>query len=165
MMRRWIASPRALLLLGSLCLNVLMGSYIAKQWIEAWSPPTALRLAAPPRLIQFVAGRLPPADAEKLWRIYRTKEHELRAVQGDYERSARGAVRLMAQDEVDVPALRSAVMAARDKRIRVGDIVIKTFLEAIPGAFVAGTTGFGGSLAGPVKAQENGTTSVSSSMA
>jgi uncharacterized membrane protein len=134
MMRRWIAlgSPRALLLLGSLCLNVLMGSYIAKQWIAAWSPPIAFTLAAPPRLIQFVAGRLPSADAETLWRIYRAKEQELRTAQGDYEQSLRRAVRLLAQPDVDVPALRSAVMGARDKRIKVGDIVIETFLEAIP---------------------------------
>lgn len=34
MMRKWtrLGSPQTILLLVSLCLNVLMGSYIAKQW-------------------------------------------------------------------------------------------------------------------------------------
>ncbi len=66
MMRKWtrLGSPQTILLLVSLCLNVLMGSYIAKQWFEFWSPP--LTRASPPRLIQLIARRLPAEDAEKL---------------------------------------------------------------------------------------------------
>ena len=58
MKRKWIplGSPQAVLLLVSLCLNVLMGSYIAKQWFENWSRPVGL--ANEPRLIQFIADRL-----------------------------------------------------------------------------------------------------------
>ncbi|HKA82088.1 MAG TPA: periplasmic heavy metal sensor [Xanthobacteraceae bacterium] len=132
MKRRWIAlgSPRTLALLASLCLNVLMASYIAKQWFGP-SPP-ALGAAAPPRVIRFVADRLPSADAATLWRVYGAKEQALRDTQADYERSLRRAGDLLAQPEVDAAALRGAVMEAREKRIKQGDIVIETFLEAFP---------------------------------
>jgi uncharacterized membrane protein len=132
MMREWIrlGSPRAVLLLVSLCLNVLMGSYIGLQWFDAWSRPVAM--AAPPRVIQFIAKRLPTDDAEKLWTVYRAKEPALRISQADYEQALRGAVRLLGQPELDGPALRSAVLDARDKRIKIGDVVIETFLDAVP---------------------------------
>jgi uncharacterized membrane protein len=125
-----LRSPRSLLLVVSLCLNVLMGSYIAKQWAEAWSPRIAI--SSPPRLIRMVAGRLPSADAGTLWRVYGTKEQALRSAQADYEQALRNAVRLLAQPNMDVAALRKAVMEARDKRIKMGDIVIDMFLETFP---------------------------------
>jgi uncharacterized membrane protein len=132
MIRKWIplASPQSVLLLVSICLNVVMGSYIAKQWFEVWSPPLAL--ASPPRLIQFIANRLPAGDAETFWRVYRGKEQALRESQADYERALRGAVRLLVQPDLDVAALRGAIAQSRDKRIKIGDIVIDTFLEAVP---------------------------------
>jgi uncharacterized membrane protein len=89
-------------------------------------------MAAPPRVIQFIAKRLPTDDAEKLWTVYRAKEPALRISQADYEQALRGAVRLLAQPDLDGPALRSAVLAARDKRIKIGDVVIETFLDAVP---------------------------------
>jgi len=132
MTRRWVSlrSPQAALLLASLCLNALMAGYIAKQWFRAPSLPIAT--ATPPRLIQLVANRLPSADAETLWRVYRGKEHALRESQAEYEQALRGAGRLLAQPDVDVAALRRAVMEARDKRIKIGDVVIETFLDAVP---------------------------------
>jgi uncharacterized membrane protein len=107
-----------------------MGSYIAKQWFEVWSPPLAL--ASPPRFVQFMANRLPADDAETFWRVYRTREPALRQSQADYEQALRGAARLLAQPELDGPGLRGAVMQAHDKRIKIGDIVIDIFLEAMP---------------------------------
>jgi uncharacterized membrane protein len=132
MMRKWISlgSPQSILLLVSICLNVAMGSYIAKQWLAVWSPP--LVLASPPRLIQFMANRLPAGDAEIFWRVYRTKEQALRESQSDYEQALRGAVRLLVQPDLDGPALRGAVMDARDKRIKIGDIIVDTFLDVVP---------------------------------
>src|SRR5882724_7093721 len=120
MMPGWLSlrSPLAVLLLVSLCLNALMGGYIAKQWFAARSLPVAT--ATPPRLIQLVADRLPPADADTLWRVYRGKAQALRESQADYEQALRGTGRLLAQPDVDVPALRRAVMEARDKRIKIG---------------------------------------------
>jgi uncharacterized membrane protein len=132
MKRKWIplGSPQAVLLLVSLCLNVLMGSYIAKQWFENWSRPVGL--ANEPRLIQFIADRLPSADAETFRRVYLGKEQGLRDARADYEQALWGAVRLLAQPDLDGPALRRAVLEARDKRIKIGDVVIETFLDAVP---------------------------------
>ena len=132
MMRKWtrLGSPQTILLLVSLCLNVLMGSYIAKQWFEFWSPP--ITRASPPRLIQLIARRLPAEDAEKLWAVYRAKEPALRISQADYEQALRAAVRLLAQPDLDFSALRRAVMESRDKRIKIGDVVIEIFLDTVP---------------------------------
>jgi uncharacterized membrane protein len=80
----------------------------------------------------MVAGRLPTADAGTLWRVYGAKEQALHGAQADYEQSLRRAGRLLTQPNLDVAALRSAVMEARDKRIKVGDIVIDMFLETFP---------------------------------
>jgi hypothetical protein len=41
----------------------------------------------------------------------------------------------------DTVALRSAVMDARDKRIRIGDLAIATFLEALPQMSAEGRRG------------------------
>lgn len=133
MMRKRIAlvSPRALALIVSLCLNVLMGSYIVMQWVKDSAPAMAVT-SAPPRLIRFVANRLPSADAGTLWRVYGAKEQELRAAQADYEQALRQATRLLAQTNLDAAALRTAVMESREKRIKIGDIMIDVFLEALP---------------------------------
>lgn len=132
MRSQWNAlrAPRSLLLVASLCLNVLMASYIAKQWVEAWSPRIAA--GSPPRLVRMVAGRLPSADAGTLWRVYGAKEQALHSAQADYEQSLRRSGRLLTQPNLDVAALRGAIMEARDKRIKVGDIVIDLFIEAFP---------------------------------
>jgi uncharacterized membrane protein len=132
MMPRWIAlgSPRILALLASLCLNALMGGYIAKQWVDASAPLMAA--SAPPRLIRFIAERLPSADAATLWRAYGVREQALRDAQADYEKSLRRAAGIVAQPDVDAAALRSAVTEAREKRVKVGDIVTEMFLEAVP---------------------------------
>jgi uncharacterized membrane protein len=131
MTRKWVplASMRAVLFLVSLCLNVLMGSYIAIQWLSVWPPSVT---TTPPRLIQIIARRLPSADAETLWRVYSGKEQALRSSQADYDQALRGAVRLLAQTNLDVSALRRAVTDARDKRIKVGDLVIDVFLDTAP---------------------------------
>lgn len=146
---RWSAlrAPQSILLVVSLCLNVLMASYIAKQWVEAWSPRMAT--GSPPRLVRMVAGRLPSADAGTLWRVYGAKESALHSAQADYEQSLRRAVRLLAQPNLDVAALRGAVLEARDKRIKVGDIVIDMFLETFPQISPQGRQDLVGGLGNP----------------
>ena len=142
-----VRSPRSLLLVVSLCLNVVLGSYITKQWVEAWSPQIVT--SSPPRLIRMVAGRLPSTDAGTLWRVYGAKEQALRSAQADYEQALRGAVRLLVQPNMDVAALRKAVMEARDKRIKMGDIVIEMFLETFPQLSPQGRQDLAGRLGGP----------------
>jgi uncharacterized membrane protein len=118
------------LLLGSLCLNVLLGAFIVTRWIEGMRLPYLM--AGPPQLIERVARRLPAADADILRRIFQARERELGDSQAAYMRSLLAASRLLVQTPVDTAALRAAVSEARDKRIRIGDLAIDAFLEALP---------------------------------
>lgn len=136
-MRRLSLSPGWVrgLLLASLCLNVLLGAFIATRWVEGRAP---IFTAAPPQLVEIVARRLPAADAEIVRRIYRSKEAQFAAAQADYVRALRVAGRLMAESRIDAAAVRAAVIEARDSRIKVGDLAIDTFLEALPQVSVEG---------------------------
>ena len=118
------------LLLASLCLNVLLGAFMATRWVEGMRLPYLM--AGPPQLIERVARRLPAADADILRRIFKARERQLNDSQADYERALVAAGRLLLQTPVDAGALRAAVAEARDKRIRIGDVAIDAFLEALP---------------------------------
>ncbi|MCD0423899.1 periplasmic heavy metal sensor [Rubrivivax sp. JA1024] len=117
------------LLLGSLCLNVALGAYVGAQWLRPpWAP---LHAGVPMRLIERVASRLPPADAEVLWRNFHAKEATLKPLQRDYVAALRATLNIAAQPELDKAALRAAVEATRDKRSKVGDAMIDTFVETL----------------------------------
>ncbi|MBI5129940.1 MAG: periplasmic heavy metal sensor [Rhodopseudomonas palustris] len=118
-----------LLLLGSLCLNIALGAYVGAQWLQPdWSPKIA---GMPLRLIERVATRLPPDDAEILKRNYQARQAELRPLQDDYTAALLKTLRLAGQADLDKPALRAAIKDARDKRVKIGDSVIDTFVETL----------------------------------
>jgi uncharacterized membrane protein len=129
---------RSVLLLTSLCLNIVLVAFLATRWIEGRFNPL---IAGPPQLIDAVARRLPRADAEILRSVYRGKEAQFTAAQREYRQALAGAVQLLSQPQLDVAALRSAVMNARDKRLGVGDLAIETFLEALPQMSAEGRRG------------------------
>jgi uncharacterized membrane protein len=117
------------LLLTSLCCNVVLATYVSVQWLRpGWTPAGA---GVPFRMIERVAERLPKEDADILWRIYRSKEADLQPMQAQYTRSLLKTMQLVAQPELDKDALRSTVKDARDKRLKIGDIVVETFVEAL----------------------------------
>jgi uncharacterized membrane protein len=117
------------LLLASVCLNVALATYVSTQWLEpSLSPPGA---GIPLRMIERVAERLPKDDADILRRAYREKEADIQPLQAEYMRALFKTMRLIGQSELDKQALRAAVTEARDKRIKVGDEVIDTFVEAL----------------------------------
>jgi len=119
---RWI-------LLASLCCNVVLATYVSVQWFRpGWTPAGA---GVPLRMIERVAERLPKDDADTLWRIYRGKEAELQPMQAEYTRALLKTMQLVAQPELDREALRLAVKDARDKRLKIGDVVIGTFVEML----------------------------------
>jgi len=117
------------LLLASLCCNVVLVTYVSVQWLRPGWTPTAAGM--PPRMIERVAERLPREDADILWRIYRSKEAELQPIQAEYTHALLRTMRLVAQPELDKDALRMAVKDARDKRLKIGDVMIETFVEAL----------------------------------
>lgn len=118
------------LLLGSLCLNVLLGAFIVTRWVGSMRMP--FLTAGPPQLVERVARRLPRGDAEILRRVFRERERQLTDAQADYERALAAAGLQLAQTQVDAGALRTAITAARDRRVRIGDLAIEGFLEALP---------------------------------
>jgi uncharacterized membrane protein len=117
------------LLLASLCCNVVLATYVSVQWLTpGWTPAGA---GVPLRMIERAAERLPKDDADILWRIYRSKEPEIQPLQAEYTRSLLKTMQLVAQPELDRAAVRTAVKDARDKRLKIGDAVIETFVEML----------------------------------
>jgi uncharacterized membrane protein len=116
------------LLLASLCVNVVLATYVSVQWLRPGRP---LAAATPLRMVERVAARLPKDDADILWRIYRSKEPGIRPLQLEYVRALRRTVQVIGQPELDKDALRAAVKDARDQRLKIGDAVIDTFLEMV----------------------------------
>jgi uncharacterized membrane protein len=117
------------LVLVSLCLNVAMGTFIATRWMEA-HPSEAV--SGSPRLVERAIQRLPTPDAEILRAVYRSKEAEFTASQRAYALALVAAARVLAQRDLDTAALRTAIEDARNKRVKIGDLAIDTFLEAVP---------------------------------
>ncbi|RJF77160.1 periplasmic heavy metal sensor [Rhodopseudomonas palustris] len=118
-----------LLLLASLCLNVALGAYVGAQWLQPeWAPNSA---GTPIRLIERVATRLPSDDAEILRRNFQARQPQLQPLQAAYMAALMKTLRLTGQAELDKPALQAAIKDAREKRIRIGDEVIDTFVETL----------------------------------
>lgn len=119
-------------LLVSLCLNGVLGSYVAAQWLVP-RPLIATAAGAPMRLIDNIADRLPPGDAARLRRIYADKTPAVTEAQAVYEQALRRAILTLAEPQLDVAAFRAAVMEARHRRVAIGDIVIDAVVEAAAG--------------------------------
>jgi uncharacterized membrane protein len=130
-MKFWPSPPNRLrwALLASLCLNLALATYVSAQWFQpAWSPANA---GMPLRMVERIASRLPKEDADILWRIYRDKQPDVLPLQAEYIRALRETMQLTGQTDLDRPALRAAIRAARDKRIKIGDAVIDTFIDML----------------------------------
>lgn len=130
-MKFWRESSVALrvLVLASLCLNVVLFTYVGAQWFASGGPVPGVGI--PQRMIERVAERLPKEDADLLWSIYRSKEAELLPAQTEYRRSLLKAMQIAAQPDLDKPALEAAIREARDKRLKMGDVVVATFTEML----------------------------------
>jgi uncharacterized membrane protein len=130
---------RNALLLGSLCLNVLLVTFIATRWLGAARLPVFA--TPPPQLMELVARRLPAADADILRRVYKSREAQFAAGQSEYAQLLLAAGKVLSEPQVDAAALRAAVTEARNKRVRIGDLAIETLLEAVPQMSVDGRRG------------------------
>jgi len=130
-MKFWPFSQRGArwFLLASLCVNIALATYVSVQWFQSgWSPVGA---GIPLRMMERVAARLPQDDADILWRVYHSKEPEILPLQMEYTRALLRTMRLTGQPELDRDALRASVKEARDKRLKIGDAVIDTFVEML----------------------------------
>lgn len=129
-MKGWLSGHRWRdgLLLVSLCANAVFAGYMLSLWAK---PDRPLETLTVPRVIERVASRLPQPDADILWRVYQSKQSEFAAARSDYFAALVKPVRLLGEDKLDPPALRKAVKESRDKRVKIGDLALETFLEAV----------------------------------
>jgi uncharacterized membrane protein len=118
------------ILLASLCLNVLLVAYIGTRWVERWRAPAIA--AGPARLMEKIAHRLPAADSDVLWRVYRSQQEELTTAQKEFRDALGAAAQLLSAPKLDMDAVRTAIGKARNERIEVGDLTIGVILEALP---------------------------------
>jgi uncharacterized membrane protein len=124
--RRWLGRT---VLTVSLAVNVLVISFAGVMAFKKFAWKAAME--SPPKAIQLVKKRLPEQDRAILDQVYRGKERDFVVAQAEYEKALREAVDILAQPNLDARALRSTVQTAREKRLRVADLTIDTFLETI----------------------------------
>jgi uncharacterized membrane protein len=118
-----------LLLLGSICCNIALASYVAVQWLRTERP--LVETVIPSGIVGRLAGRLPKSDAEILWSAYHSKEVELSAAQADYLHSLAKSSHLLTAKDFDESNFRRTVSESRDKRLKLADLVAETLVEAI----------------------------------
>lgn len=123
-------SLSAMLLIGSLCVNVALGAFVAAQLFKA-GPSRAAQMN-PQRLVALLEQRLPPDDAAHLREVYQAKESDLAAARAAHQRARFHTLSLLAAPELDKEALRTAIADTRVQRQRIGDIltdIIETTFE------------------------------------
>lgn len=130
MSSKWLAGPwlRNGLLFASLCLNAILVGYVATVWVKAERPFEAL---AGPKIVERVANRLPPADAEIFRQAYRSRQSDFSSARADYVWALVKPIRLLREEHLDIDALRQAMADSRARRLKVGDLVTETFIDAV----------------------------------
>ncbi len=120
---------KRLLLIGSLAVNVLLVSFIGVMIYKKHAWKAAMDSA--PRAIQMIKKKLPEQDRAVLDQAYGARERDLAAAQSDYDKAVQETVALLMQPSFDPAVLRAKVQDARDKRLRVADLTMDTFVETI----------------------------------
>lgn len=111
----------------SLTINLLMTSYMLGDW--AGADATEMSTPDPRRRMEALASRLAPADATVLRKAYEDRGGAFALAQGDRKEAVKRVHSLMAQPELDVPALREALVRARGHSERLNDLFSETLLE------------------------------------
>jgi uncharacterized membrane protein len=120
---------RRALLIGSLAVNVLLVSFIGVMVYKKHAWKAAMDSA--PRAIQMVKKKLPEPDRAVLDQAYGARERAFAVAQSDYDKAVQETVALLMQPNLDPAVLRAKVQDAREKRLRVADLTIDTFVETI----------------------------------
>jgi uncharacterized membrane protein len=122
--------PRAsLLLLGSLFLNVLLGSYVAVQTLIA--EPRRPGPGGPQQMLAKLAERLPPSDAEIVREAYLAREPEILAAEMASRRAMTRAKEIVGRPELDMDALRVAAKDIAEQRTRLRELVFGIMIETM----------------------------------
>ena len=122
--------PRAsALLLGSLFLNVVLGSYVAVQALiaEPRRPPSG----GPQQMLARLVERLPPADAAIVREAYLAKEPEILAAETASQRARARAKEIGTRPELDMDALRVAAKDIGEQRLRLRELVFGLMIDTM----------------------------------
>jgi uncharacterized membrane protein len=113
----------------SLAVNILLLSYVGGRTLGA--SETAAFRHDPQQRLEMLAGLLPPADAKLLRDAYRERGTVFAVAHSNHEEAMKKILALMAQPELDLPALRAAMAKARSHNERINDLLSETLLETV----------------------------------
>lgn len=116
-------------LIASLALNGLLAGFIAVKTYRLREH--VVEGPVPPRLLVMMKRRLPPSDQAIMDEILKARQPQFVAAQAEFEKSLGAAVEQLTRPSFDETAFRAAVMDARDKRLRSGDLGIEAFLDTV----------------------------------
>jgi uncharacterized membrane protein len=111
----------------SLAVNIALAGYLASQWMmPRWRP---LANVTPAQMLQLVTRILPAPEAGILRDAYRVREPQINAQRAAFEQARARALEILAQPDLDVPALRAAIEDARQIRAKQGEVLIDLFVD------------------------------------
>lgn len=113
----------------SVALNVTLGAYLASQWMmPRWRP---LADIAPSQVIELVARRMPAAEAGIVREAFRQRQGQIAEQREAFLRARTKTLDILAQPDLDVPALRAAMQEAREQRLKQVNVVIDMFVDVV----------------------------------
>jgi uncharacterized membrane protein len=116
-------------LIVSLALNAALVGFLG---VNAWRRhEIAAAGATPPGFLRLVRWRLPGADKPVLDEAVKRKESELAAAQADAQKAMRAAIASLRRPDFNEAEFRAAVKEARDQRLRLSDLNLDVFLDAV----------------------------------
>lgn len=123
------ARASAPLLLCSLIVNVVLGSYLAVQAVVA--EPQLPGLRSPQRVLAMLAQGLPQNDAEILWNAFRPREAEISAAEADAQQARARAMSILGRPDLDMGAFRAAAREMGEKRTRVKELFFDAMVDTM----------------------------------
>lgn len=116
-------------LIASLALNAALVGFLG---VNAWRRhEIASAGATPPGFLRLVRWRLPAADKSILDEAVKKKEGELAAAQADAQKAMRAAIASLRRPDFNEADFRATAKAARDQRLRLSDLSLDVFLDAV----------------------------------
>jgi len=116
-------------LIASLALNAALGGYLG---VNAWRRfQISKEIGTPPGFLRLVRWRLPAADKAILDAEVDKKGQEFAGAQFDAQRAMRVAIASLRRSDFNEADFRAAVKDARDKRLRVSDLSLEVFVDAM----------------------------------
>lgn len=113
----------------SIALNIALGAYLASQWMmPRWRP---LADIAPSQVVELVARRLPSAEAGIVREAYRQRQGQIAEQREAFVRARAKTLDLLAQPDLDVPALRASMLEAREQRLKQVNVLIEMFIDVV----------------------------------